>query len=99
MRISSSPSQPARVPRHPRMGCRRPTKGIALIYSACIMVAMAGITTLAVDLGRVQLAKSELQAAVDSAARQAAANLHLGYTTAQSKAITAAGYNMADGTS
>src|SRR3954471_15174439 len=82
-----------------RAGSPRPaTKGIALIYTACVMVALAGVTTLAVDLGRVQLVKSELQAAADAAARQAAANLHLGYVTAQSKAIAAAGYNNADGT-
>jgi Flp pilus assembly protein TadG len=63
-----------------------------------MLVVGAGMSTLAVDVGRVQLAKSELQAAVDSAARQAAANLHLGHDTAESKAIAAAGYNTVDGT-
>ena len=81
---------------------RRPDSargGAAALYSLFALVALAGMTTLAVDLARVQVAKSELQTAVDAATRQAAANLHLGYATAQSKAITAAAYNKVDGSS
>jgi Flp pilus assembly protein TadG len=63
------------------------------------MMAMAGVTTLAVDLGRAHLVKTELQGACDSAARQGAAALHLGISTAQARAIAAAGYNKADGSS
>ena len=47
--------------------------GNALIYATVLMIPLAGILSLAVDLGRVQVTKSQLQAACDNASRQAMA--------------------------
>jgi len=41
---------------------------MVMIYVAMILVVLMGFVSLAVDLGRVQLAKSELRCAADSAA-------------------------------
>ena len=47
----------------------RTRNGIALIYCAVAMTVFLGLASLAADLGRVQLAKYELQQAADAAAR------------------------------
>src|SRR3954451_16303262 len=78
-----------------RRGQRRP-RGTVLIYVMVSMVVLFGFVSLAVDYGRVQLAKSELQQAADSAARFAATGINDG--TAVDKAIAAANANSADGT-
>src|SRR4051812_33726095 len=49
--------------------------GAVMIYMAVAMTAFAGIVSLAVDWGQTQLAKTELQAAADAAARAGAAGL------------------------
>ncbi len=51
------------------------TNGVVLYYTTVIMLLMFGFCSFAVDLGRVQLAKTELRRAADSAARAAAAEL------------------------
>ena len=62
------------------------------------MVALIGFTSLAVDLGRVQLVRGELQAAADAAARHAAYGFRAGgVVSAQNYAIDAADDNNADG--
>ena len=64
------------------------------------MVALAawcGVCSLAVDWGRVQLAKTSMQCATDAAARAAAASLSGGTTAARSAAVTVAAYNSVDG--
>lgn len=76
-----------------RSGQRR--NGLVLIYAIIIMVAMFAIISLAVDLGRVQVAKTELQRAADAGARYAALGINDG--TAITKGIAAAGDNSADG--
>src|SRR5690349_3197141 len=48
--------------------CRR---GNVLAYASVSLVALTFICSLAIDWGRVQLAKSEIQTAADSAARAA----------------------------
>ncbi|MGD0542673.1 MAG: pilus assembly protein TadG-related protein [Tepidisphaeraceae bacterium] len=54
---------------HPRR------RGAAIIYVLVSMVAMMGFCSFAVDLGRVQTAKTEIRRAADAAARVAAAYL------------------------
>lgn len=74
---------------------RRP--GFTAIYSVLLMIALCAFVSLAVDYARVQLAKSELLAAVDAAARYASTGLS--DSTAVTKAISAAADNKVDGKS
>lgn len=76
---------------------RRPNLdgGFAVLYAAIALVALLGIMSFAVDLGRVQCAKTELQNACDAAARYAATGVHDG--TAFAKAQAAALENKVDG--
>ncbi len=46
-------------------------RGAVLIYGIVGMVTLCGIVSLGVDFGRVQIARSQLQSAADSAARYA----------------------------
>ncbi|HEX4125911.1 MAG TPA: Tad domain-containing protein [Tepidisphaeraceae bacterium] len=48
---------------------RRPRRGAVLIYAALMMTAFCGICSLAVDYGRVQMVKTELQRMADATAR------------------------------
>jgi Flp pilus assembly protein TadG len=74
---------------------RRTRRGAILVYSLVGMTAFIGISSLAVDYGRVQLTKTELQRAADAAARYAATGLY--DSTAASKASYIASQNTADG--
>src|SRR4051812_45085193 len=49
--------------------------GMSIIYLAITMTIFIGVCSLAVDFGRVEVAKTELQRAADAAARAAAASL------------------------
>jgi hypothetical protein len=62
------------------------------------IVAMIAFSSLAVDLGRVYVARAELQLAADAAARYAVAGLGSGIDTARANAVAAANDNKADGT-
>jgi hypothetical protein len=73
--------------------------GLAAIYLVVMLVALTGIASLAVDWGRVQLVKTQLQRAADAASRAAAAQLGNGVSAVQNAAVTWAGYNTADGSS
>ena len=66
-----------------------------------MLAALCGIVSLAVDFGRVQVAKAELRQAADAAARFGAAGLANGgnATRARSNAIAAAADNKVDGQS
>jgi hypothetical protein len=74
-------------------------RGISIVYLAISLGVIVVLATLGVDLGRVQLAKTELRAAADAAARAAAAKVAKGGALAQvrAEAITWASYNTADG--
>jgi hypothetical protein len=50
-------------------GYRRPRRGSVLIYSLLLMTIMLAMTSFAVDYGRLQLIKTQLQRNADSAAR------------------------------
>jgi Flp pilus assembly protein TadG len=62
-----------------------------------VLVVLTGFCSLAVDFGRVQLAKRELQQAADAAARYACKGMPLGPSSARGYARDAAADNKADG--
>ncbi|MFI5380621.1 MAG: pilus assembly protein TadG-related protein [Tepidisphaerales bacterium] len=70
---------------------------MSALMTAVIMTALCGFVSLGVDLGRVQLAKTELQTAADAAVRAAANALSGGVSAAQQAAQGAAGENTCDG--
>ncbi|HEY8666797.1 MAG TPA: pilus assembly protein TadG-related protein [Tepidisphaeraceae bacterium] len=72
-------------------------RGISLIYLTVTMVMLLGFSSLAIDYGRVQCVKTELQSAADAAARAAANNLPNGVTAVQNAAVAVAASNTADG--
>ena len=57
---------------------QRHAKGFSAIYLVITLIVFCGLCSFGVDLGRVHVVKSELQDAVDAAARAAA--LALGIT-------------------
>jgi uncharacterized membrane protein len=71
---------------------------VALLYMVVVLGALAAVCSLAVDFGRVQLAKGELQLAADAAARHAATHLGDGVDEVVRAAVAAAADNTADGT-
>src|SRR5687768_7115077 len=75
----------------------RQRPGVILPLAIIILIALLGFSSLAVDYGRVQLAKAELQDVADAAARYAAQGVYDG--TADAKAIAAAVTNEVDGSS
>ncbi len=74
--------------------------GLVLVYATVILTVLMGVAVLAVDYGRVQLAKSEAQAVADACARYAASGLKntlLGQSAATSNAQSLAVQNKVDG--
>jgi Flp pilus assembly protein TadG len=69
-------------------------RGMALMWGVICLPVLLGISSLAIDMGRMQAIKTEVQRAVDAAARYGAKGLTDG--TAVSKAITAAADNTID---
>jgi Flp pilus assembly protein TadG len=80
-------------------GKRSRRRGIAIIYVIIALIVMLGFCSLAVDLGRVQTAKTELRRAADAAARAGAAYIPQGTSAVQSAAIAIAAQNKCDGAS
>lgn len=68
-----------------------------MIYGVITMSVLMALGSLAVDWGRVQLAKTEMQRAVDSAARAASVYLPSDTDGARSAAISIAAANLVDG--
>ncbi len=81
--------------------CERAARGSVLIYSFFSIAVMLGIAVLAVDLGRVQVAKTELQAATDAAVRAAGQKMLENGSTGEilAAAVGAANENKVDGKS
>ena len=75
----------------------RARAGISIVYLCAALLALAAIVSLAVDLARAQLVKTELQRAADAAARYAMAGLRGGVSVAERNAVEAARDNSADG--
>ena len=74
-------------------------QGIAAAYSILMLVALCGLVSMGVDLGRVQLAKTELRSAADAAARAGVAGLATSVAQAKSDAVDTAAANTCDGSS
>jgi hypothetical protein len=76
-------------------------RGSVLIYSFFAIMVLLAFAVLSVDFGRVQLAKSELQAATDAAVRAAGQRMLDGGTPGEilASAVGAAGNNKIDGRS
>jgi len=72
-------------------------RGVSLIYALVFMTVGVVFASLAVDFGRVELAKAQLQNAADAGARAAVVNVGA-ITTVQDAAATYAGANNCDGT-
>lgn len=75
-------------------------RGMAFIYVTLISLVLMGFVSMAADLGRVQLAQTQLQAATDAAARYGALglqNILNGVSAAGPNATTAAASNNVDG--
>lgn len=76
----------------------RKRRGSALVYLMLILAVLTAFASLAVDWGRVQLAKSELETAADAAGRAACAALSDGDVAAAKRAaVAAAAANSCDG--
>jgi Flp pilus assembly protein TadG len=73
-------------------------RGVSLVWFTVAFTAMLAFASLAVDYGRVQVAKTELLRAADAAARAACAKLDSGVSAAQSAATSTAAANTCDGT-
>lgn len=72
-------------------------RGLSSVYTVVTMAAVCGFVSFGVDIGRVQLAKTELRIAADAAARAAARMLPSGIAQARSEAVAAAAANTCDG--
>ncbi len=75
-------------------------RGSVLVYATFATFALASFAALAVDWGRVQVVKTELQAAADAASRYGAAGLQnkmFGVSAAKSNASAIVAQNKADG--
>jgi len=70
---------------------------MALIYVVSSMTLLFAFASLAVDLARVQVAKTELRSVADAAARAAVGGLTTSITQAQTNAVNIAATNGADG--
>ena len=71
----------------PRRGGSSRSIGVSNLYLVLVMTVLCGFVSLAVDLGRVQMAKTELQQAADAAALAGVSGLEAGVTEAQDRAI------------
>jgi Flp pilus assembly protein TadG len=75
----------------------RARPGVAMVYFVVAAFALIGFISLAVDLGRIQLAKCELQAATDSAARYGVGGLATSVASVKSRCLAAAADNKVAG--
>src|SRR5438046_2518353 len=71
--------------------------GVMLVYGLLMLMTMLAFGSLAIDFGRAQVAKLELQRSAESAARYGATGIF--DNTYLSKAQAAAAQNSADGSS
>src|SRR4051794_29669661 len=71
--------------------------GAVLVYAMTLMVVLLGVGTVAVDWGHVQLAKTQLMAATDAAARAGVAGLANSPSDAYDAVVWTASLNTVDG--
>ncbi len=82
---------------HNRGFYRSRSRGQGLIWVIITLPVMCGFCSLAVDFGRAETTKTELQRAADAAARYGALGLSISGSAATAYAIDAANDNTADG--
>ncbi len=82
-------------PPTPTHSARR--RGSVLLYVVLTMPVLIGFASFAVDFGRIELAKLQLQRAADAGARYAVTGLRTGRDESLARAKTAAAENGADG--
>src|SRR2546429_4780063 len=70
---------------------------MTLLYLLIVWTVMCGFASLGVDLGRVQLVKTQFRSATDAAARAGSYDLPNGVVAAQNAAVFIAGQNTVDG--
>jgi hypothetical protein len=76
---------------------RTTRRGSVMIWAMVSMVVLCGFVSLAVDLGRVQLTKTELRMVADSSARAGASAMRAGSAEAVTRARSIAQANKVDG--
>jgi len=76
--------------------CRREAAGFSVLYITIIITVLVAFGSLAVDFGRVSMAKTQLRQAADAAARAAVTQLG-SPSAAQDLAVQYAAYNNCDG--
>lgn len=86
-----------KVPKVEDLKMRRRNHGISVVWGCVYMLVLCAFCSLAVDLGRVQLAKTELRRAADGAARAGAAGLVIDTDEAVALAQDFARRNRVDG--
>lgn len=77
-------------------------RGATLLYTGLLLIALFAIISLAVDWGRVQVARGELQTTADAAARYAVVGLkndNGGGSAAKANAVAVVAQNRVDGES
>ncbi len=74
----------------------RPRRGMALVYLSIALFTLVGIVSLAVDFGRWEMCKTQLQRAADAGARAGAFTLASSYNNAPTVAATVTGENYVD---
>jgi Flp pilus assembly protein TadG len=72
-------------------------RGLAMLYVLVLLTILFALASFAVDYGRVQLAKTQLRAAVDDAAKWGALAVKSGKNTVLSRCNAAAAENTVDG--
>lgn len=70
---------------------------MVMVFAMLALLVLVGFCSLAVDYGRVQTAKTELQRTADAAARAAVAKISTSVASAQTAATSVAASNTADG--
>ena len=76
---------------------RNARRGLAMLYVLVLLSVLFALASFAVDYGRVQLAKTQLQAATDDAAKWGALAVRSGKNTVLSRCNAAAAENTVDG--
>jgi hypothetical protein len=82
---------------HPLSPHRPRRAGISLVWALCFILGLCAVASLAVDLGRVQIVKTQLRAAADAAALAAGRHALSDLSAARRAAVEVAKANKADG--
>jgi Flp pilus assembly protein TadG len=76
---------------------REPRRGITIIYLLVLLTLLIALASFAVDYGRVQLSKTQLQVATDVSAKWAALSVNSAKSTVVARANSAAADNPVNG--